>query len=354
MTNRDLLLVVSIAAAFVVAGIVVWAGRRLLHRSLSRLEIVSDENRAAVQARAVQVIRALKIVAFGVAALASIAVALTRLGVNVPDWRPRDVARWAIVHGIHVVAILAGAYIVVRAAHLVIEHLQFKVAGRDHRGVAGEYHRRAATLGGVASNLVTVVVGLIATMMLLRELAIDVLPLLTGAGIAGLAIGFGAQNLVRDTITGFFMILEDQLRVGDSVRINNTSGTVEEINLRTTVLRDIEGAVHIFPNGAITTLSNLSKDFSYAVVDVGVGRGENLDRVAATLEDIGRTMAADPQLAPLLLGPLEVLGVETIGAAQVTIRTRLKTLPLKQAEIARALRRRIVSEFSARGIARAG
>lgn len=352
--NRDVLLIASIATAFVLAGVVVWIGRRILHRTLSKLDIVSDDDRAAVQARAVQVIRALKIVAFGLAALTSVAVALTRLGVNIPEWRPRDIARWAIVHGIHIVAIVAGAYIVIRAAHLVIEHLQFKVVGRETKDVSRESYRRAATLGGVTSSLATVVVGLIATLMILRELSIDVLPLLTGAGIAGLAIGFGAQNLVRDTITGFFMILEDQLRVGDIVRINNVGGTVEEINLRTTVLRDVEGAVHIFPNGAITTLANLSKDFSYAVVDIAVGRGENLDNVIAALTEIGASMQHDERLAPLLMGPIEVLGVEAITAAQVTMRVRFKTVPLRQHDIARVLRRRIVSEFGARGISRAG
>lgn len=351
--NRDVLVVLSIAAAFVVAFIVVAIGRRLLQRTLRRLDIVSDENRAAVQARAAQVLRALKVVAFGVAALASVALALARLGFSIPDWDPRGMARWLLVHGVHIVAIAAGAYIVIRAAHLVIEHLEFKLAGRD-RGVAHEYHRRAATLGGLASNLVTVVVGLIAAMMLLRELSIDVLPLLTGAGIAGLAIGFGAQNLVRDSIAGFFIILEDQIRVGDVVKVNGTGGVVEEVNLRTTVLRDVEGAVHIFPNGAIATLANLSKDFSYAVVDVAVGRTENLDKVNGILARIGASLQQDPAIAPLLLGPLEILGVEAIGAAQVTLRMRFKTVPLKQFEIARVLRQRIVTEFGAQGVTRAG
>ena len=118
----------------------------------------------------------------------------------------------------------------------------------------------------------------IALLMLLRELSIDVLPILTGAGIAGLAIGFGAQNLVRDVISGFFLILEDQVRVGDAARINGIAGTVEHINLRTIVLRDDEGAVQVFPNGTVTALANLSKQFAYAIVDVRVTYGENIDR----------------------------------------------------------------------------
>jgi moderate conductance mechanosensitive channel len=350
--SDDVLAVAAIVAAFVLAALVVTIARRLLYRVVARLTIVSEANREAVHARVGEVIRSLKLVAYGLAAIASVGLALGRLGVPIPEWRPDLVVRWAIVHGFHVVAIVAGAYIVIRAARLVIDHLQFKVGGDP--AVEPERYRRAATLGGIASRLVTVVVSLVATLMLLRELSIDVLPLLTGAGIAGLAIGFGAQNLVRDVISGFFMILEDQIRVGDNVRINNVSGVVEEINLRTTVLRDAEGAVHVFPNGGITAVANMSKGFSYAVVDIAVGRGENLDRVIATLTDIGESMRADPRISGDLLSPLEVLGVEAISTAQVTVRIRFKTAPLKQWDVARELRRRIVTEFAARGITRAG
>ena len=150
---------------------------------------------------------------------------------------------------------------VIRAANLAIEHLQYKF-GRRHAQSDLEWQRRTATLGGILTNLVRASVAFIALLMLLRELSIDVLPILTGAGIAGLAIGFGAQNLVRDVISGFFLILEDQVRVGDAARINGISGTVEHINLRTIVLRDEEGAVQVFPNGTVTALANLSKQFA--------------------------------------------------------------------------------------------
>src|SRR5262249_40268200 len=157
-----------------------------------------------------------------------------------------------------------------------IEHLQHRLS-LGHVGGDLEWQRRASTLGGILTSLVTATVSFIAVLMLLRELSIDVLPILTGAGIAGLAIGFGAQNLVRDVISGFFMILEDQVRVGDLARINGVTGTVEQINLRTILLRDGDGAVQVFPNGTITALANLSKQFSYAAVNVKVAYGENLD-----------------------------------------------------------------------------
>jgi small conductance mechanosensitive channel len=186
--------------------------------------------------------------------------------------------------------------------------------------------------------------------MLLRELTIDVLPILTGAGIAGLAIGFGAQNLVRDVISGFFLILEDQVRVGDLARINGVGGTVEQVNLRTIVLRDGEGAVQVFPNGTITALANLSKQYAYAIVDVRVSYGENLDRVAGTLREAGESMQRDAVWAALVAAPLEIAGVESLDGGGVTMRVKFKALPLNQGKVANELRRRILALFVGRGI----
>ena len=148
---------------------------------------------------------------------------------------------------------------------------------------------------------VTVTVGFVAILMLLRELAIDVLPILTGAGIAGLAIGFGAQNFVRDVISGFFLVLEDQVRIGDLARVNGVAGAVEQITLRTIVVRDGEGAVQVFPNGTITALANLGKQFAYAVVDVRSAYGENVDRVMGTMGEVGASMERDAIWSPLIL-----------------------------------------------------
>ena len=196
----------------------------------------------------------------------------------------------------------------------------------------------------------TVAVGFVAVMMLLRELAIDVLPILTGAGIAGLAIGFGAQNLVRDVISGFFLILEDQIRVGDSARINGVSGTVEQINLRTIVVRDDEGAVQVFPNGTITSLANMSKQFAFAIVTVRIAYQENVDRVFATLREIGTAMQQDPVWGARVLDPLEVPGIQSLSGGTATIKVRFRTLPLNQGAVANELRQRIMTTFVAKGI----
>jgi moderate conductance mechanosensitive channel len=299
-------------------------------------------------ARARKVVRLLLLIAFVVAALAGGSVVLDRFGVAEPRWHPREIVDWMLSHGINIVIIIVGAAIVIRAASVGIERLQRTIGGADQHDL--EWHRRASTLGGILTSLVTVAVGFVALMMLLRELSIDVLPILTGAGIAGLAVGFGAQNLVRDVISGFFLILEDQVRVGDAARINGVSGTVEQINLRTIVVRDEEGAVQVFPNGTITALANLSKQFAFAIVAVRIAYDENVDVVFRTLKEIGTAMQQDPMWGPLVLDTLEVPGIQSLSGGTATIKVRFRTLPLNQGSVANELRRRIMTTFVAKGI----
>jgi len=341
--------VAAVVFAFVMAAVVVRIAHAIVHRLLDALDIIDADNRAAVHARAKQLIRALTLLAYGVAALASISLALTRFGINESRWDPRLLARWFATHGINALVILAGAFVVVRVANLAIEHLQFKLS-RRHAATDLEWQRRATTLGGILTSLVTTAVGFVTVLMLLRELSVDIVPILTGAGIAGLAIGFGAQNLVRDVISGFFLILEDQVRIGDLARINGVAGIVEQINLRTIVLRDGEGAVQVFPNGTITALANLSKQFAYAVVDLRVGYGENIDRVIGTLREVGASMAKDAVWGPLVMAPLDIVGIESLADGAATFRVKFKTLPLNQGKVANELRRRLMTTFASRGI----
>jgi small conductance mechanosensitive channel len=256
---------------------------------------------------------------------------------------------WLLTHSLKAAIIVIGAAIIVRAARLVISRLEHRL-GHGHNEHDLEWQRRASTLGGILTRLVTVTVWSLAALMLLRELSIDVLPILTTAGIAGLAIGFGAQNLVRDVISGFFMILEDQVRVGDMARINGVTGVIEQVNLRTMVLRDGEGAVHVFPNGTVTALANLSKQFSNAIVDLRVSYGENLDTVFDAIREAGKSMQEDHEWAPLLLSPIDVVGVESIADGFAMVRAKFKTQPLNQGMVANELRRRLLSMLTSRGI----
>jgi small-conductance mechanosensitive channel len=263
---------------------------------------------------------------------------------------PTVSADWLITHSLKAAVIIIAAAIIVRAARVVIARLERRLGhGYSERDL--EWQRRASTLGGILTRLVTVTVWFLAGLMLLRELSIDVLPILTGAGIAGLAIGFGAQNLVRDVISGFFMILEDQVRVGDMARINGVTGVIEQVNLRTIVLRDGEGAVHVVPNGTVTALANLSKQFSNAIVDLRVGYGESPDKVFDVIREVGRSMQEDRAWAPLLLSPIEIVGVESLADGFALVRAKFKTQPLNQGTVANELRRRLMMMLSSRGIA---
>ena len=256
---------------------------------------------------------------------------------------------WTFESGLRIALIVIFAYALIRASHLVVKRFEHELTTGTSLD-ALERAKRARTLGALLSKVATIVIASIAILMILHELRIDIAPVLTGAGIAGLAVGFGAQTLVRDVISGFFLILEDQVRVGDVAAINGTGGLVEEINLRTIVLRDQEGTVHVFPNGAINTLANRSKDFSFYVIDLGISYREDPDRVVRVLKDVGAELQNDPQFSPFILEPVEVLGVDAFADWSVMLKLRIKTVPLKQWDVGRELRKRIRKAFEANDI----
>lgn len=341
--------VVAVVAAFIAAAIAVRLIHALVQRLLDRITLVGPANRAVLQERARHLKRAVTLLAYTLAAVTSLSLALARLGLGSPGWDLEQVGRWLLVHGFNVVVIITGAYVTVRAANFVVEHLQLRLA-RLHAPDDPEYQRRAATLGSLVANVFSAFVVFSAVVMLLHELTINVMPILTGAGIAGLAVGFGGQNLVRDVIAGFFLILEDQVRVGDTARINGVTGTVEQVKLRTIVLRDGDGAVQVFPNGSVTTLANLSKDFAYATVDLRVAYSENIYRVFGTILEIGTVLERDQAFGHLLLAPVEVTGVESLADGLATVRVRCRTAPFNQGRVANELRARLMTAFARRGI----
>jgi len=186
----------------------------------------------------------------------------------------------------------------------------------------------------------------------LKQLGLDVAPLMTGAGAAaGIAIGLGGQNLARDVMNGIFVLLEDQIRVNDVAIINGVSGVVEELNLRTTVLRDAEGVVHVFPNGAITALANRTRVYSCYVLNFGVAFDSDVDKAIKALKDIDLEMRADATFGPMMLEPVEVWGVDQFLDTGVVVKARLKTVAGKQWDVGREMNRRIRNEFRERGIA---
>lgn len=209
--------------------------------------------------------------------------------------------------------------------------------------------QRAQTLGSLLSSVALVVIATVSLLTILNNF-LDIGPLLASVGVLGLAVSFGAQSLVKDVITGTFMLLESQFAIGDVIRIGDVAGQVERITLRTTVLRDGHGIVHIIPNGEITRVSNMTKSWSRAVIDVGVGYGENVDRAIDVLRRTAAEFHADREWAPLLLDVPEVLGIEQLADSAVLLRISARTLPQQQWAVARELRRRIKNSLDREGI----
>jgi moderate conductance mechanosensitive channel len=231
--------------------------------------------------------------------------------------------------------------------------LRFKTLMKQRPQETGtelELAKRAETLGSVVRKTLATVVWGIALMMCLKEAGFDVAPILAGAGVVGLAVGFGAQTLVRDVISGIFMLIENQIRVGDVAVINGTGGLVEEINLRTTVLRSLDGAVHVVPNGAITSLSNLTREFSCAVFDIGVAYKEDGDRVAQVIREVGEELQKDEEFGVHFVEPLELFGLDRMADSAIVFKGRIKVMPGKHWPVLREFNRRIKKRFDELGI----
>ncbi len=340
---------VSLAAVAAAAWLLSQIAARAIRLALVRI----TGSTAAVSFRTEIVrapIRVVRIVVFLLVVSTLIVPALQFSGANVSAGLSANaLSEWLLRSGLRIALIALLAYAVVQISRSVVRRLELEIARRDGPD-ALELAKRARTLGDLVHNVISVLVLGIATLMILQEMNLDIVPLLTGAGIAGLAVGFGAQTLVRDVISGFFIIMENQVRVGDVAEIDGTGGLVEAIGLRTITLRDLSGTVHIFPNGAITKLANMTKDFSYYVVDMGVAYKEDTDEVIKVMREVADELATDPAFASSILAPLEVLGVDAFADSQVTIKVRLKTVPLQQWAVGREYRRRIKKAFDARGI----
>jgi small conductance mechanosensitive channel len=260
-----------------------------------------------------------------------------------------EILFWFKTSGLRIGVIAAGSILLIRFLRAVADRIpRLMPAGQEL--VVTEREKRAHTVASLLRTVGTTLVVIVAAMMAFREIGLDIMPLIAGAGVAGLAIGFGAQSLIKDVIAGFFILLEDQFHVGDVIQAAGVSGQVEQMTLRMTIVRDLQGTVHFIPNGEIKVASNLTKQWSRAVLEIGVRYEEDVDRVIAVLTEVGRSLADDEVFGKMVLEPPQVLGVEGLTDSQVTIRILTKTLPLKQWEVAREFRRRIKARFDREGI----
>jgi len=259
-------------------------------------------------------------------------------------------------HGIalmRVSIILIAAFVVQGLLRRVIRKIKENVLEVMRRHASGseiEMTKRADTLASIIRKTLVTVLWFVAIMTALRQLGFDLAPILAGAGVAGVALGFGAQSIVKDVISGFFLLIENQIRVNDVCVLNGTGGLVEEINLRTTVLRSLDGVVHIFPNGSITSISNMTREFSFYVFDVGVAYKEDTDKVSEVLHEVSAEMMEDEKFKDSILEPLEVLGVDKFADSAVVVKARIKTQPIQQWSVGREMNRRIKKKFDERGI----
>ncbi|MDA3949270.1 MAG: mechanosensitive ion channel family protein [Spirochaeta sp.] len=267
------------------------------------------------------------------------------LGRGSVEWAVRVLPAIVLILIIALVASFLIRKVIGRASNLIATNLK-----RGGRIAPDELDKRVATLTGILNASIGLVFWLVVFMMILRRLGLDVAPIIAGAGILGLAVGFGAQNLVQDFIAGFFILMENQVRAGDVAIINGTGGMVEQVGLRTIVLRDVSGVVHVVQNGKINTLSNMTKEWSAIVFDIGVAYKEDTDKVVAVMERVAAELRNDETLGPDITDDLEVFGVDAFGDSAVVIKARLKTKPIRQWAVGREYRRRLKYAFDREGI----
>ncbi|MDD2684975.1 MAG: mechanosensitive ion channel family protein [Gallionella sp.] len=248
---------------------------------------------------------------------------------------------------LHIVVILTLAWFLLALSRKLIRLF------RDYmntRADSAEEIRRIETLARVIRYVSTVVISLVAGMLALSELGISIAPILGAAGVVGLAVGFGAQSLIKDYFNGFFLLLENQIRQGDVVEVCGKTGTVEDITLRYVCLRDIEGSVHYIPNGQILLVTNKSRDYAYALIDVSVAYRENIDEVYTIIKKVGSAMRADVVIGAKILEDIEVQGVQDWGDSAVIVRCRFKTIALEQWDVRRTFLGQLKQAFDAQGI----
>jgi small conductance mechanosensitive channel len=259
--------------------------------------------------------------------------------------RSPETVNQVVLTAVRVILILAATFVIKWVLHTLADRY------RERLGANGitEEEKRRATLVSLAKTAISFLVAFIGVTMVLQELHVSIGPILASAGVVGLAIGFGAQNLVRDVMSGFFMLSENQYREGDVIEVLGVSGTVERFGLRATVLRDQQGRVHYIPNGEIKLVSNLTQEWSQAQIDIGVAYEEDIDRVIGVLETLCREMTEDPAYASRIFAS-DVMGIERLDESAVIVRVTLRTQPQERWAVAREFRRRVLKAFRSAGI----
>ena len=257
------------------------------------------------------------------------------------------VVTWMLTSGLKIIVLVIATAILIKVAGAVARRI-FSVVQRNQDN--SEFIKRTDTLRSIVRYILNVAILSVSLLLIMGELGIQIGPILAAAGVLGLAVGFGAQSLVKDVISGFFILLEDQIRVGDVVMIAGKAGLVEKLNLRMTILRDVEGRVHYVPNGTIDVVTNLTKEYSCYVFDIGVAYKENIDQVIALIEKVGRSLREDDEFGGDIIDDLEVFGLDKFADSALIVKARVKTKPIKQWRVAREFNRRLKIMFDENNI----
>ena len=264
----------------------------------------------------------------------------------------KAIGTWCMEHGVVILVIILGAFILNKVISLLLPsvmHGLVKVNGTK-QSAEEEVKKRAGTLSRFLSSVSTGIIAIVSLFMVLSEIGVDITPLLVGAGFVGIAVGFAGQKLISDILNGLFIVIEDYYSNGDVVKIAGISGLVEDVNIRRTILRDLDGIVHIIPNSQIDTASNFTRNWSRVNLNIPVAYGEDLDRVIDVLNRVGRELAEDAHFGPLIINAPQVLRVDNFGDSAIEIKMLGETQPIKQWDVAGELRKRIKKAFDDEGI----
>lgn len=340
------LITIAVAAIFYLA-LRRWT-RRVIASILRKAKLAPTEDEVLKLADTVS--RVMTWLGTSVILVATVFAVLPRFGVDI-TFAGEAIGNWLGTHGIRIAIIVAITIVAHQITKRLIHRLVEGSVVKDRkRRAKEELHKRVDTLSHFLDQTVAVILWLAALLMIISELGLNIGPLLAGAGIAGIAIGFGAQNLIRDYISGIFIIVENQYGKGDVVKIADIAGLVQEVTLRRTILRDLDGIVHVIPNGEIKVASNYTRDYSRVNLNISVGYGEDLDRAIQVINRIGLEMAEEKEWKRKIITPPQVLRVDNLGDSGIDIKILGDTKPLEQWGIMGELRLRLKRAFDEEGI----
>ena len=255
----------------------------------------------------------------------------------------QDAGGWLITSGLRIFLILILTLVAIKAIQILMDRLFGRLFKNFKSDI--EIQKRSDTLKSVARNLLSITIIVVSLLMVLKEIGVEIGPILAAAGVVGIAVGFGAQELFKDLINGFFILLDDQIRVGDVVQIADKGGLVERVDLRMIILRDLAGNVHFVRNGQISVVTNMTKEYSRYVFDIGVAYRENVDEVIEVAKQVDAELREDPNFKNDILEPLEILGLDKFSDSAIVIKARTKTIPIRQWAVGREFNRRLKKRF---------